>query len=172
VALGIAVELSGIEGALAAVLAWVAVAAGIAFVLLSLVAGHPRATRRSCVKRIRPVPLDRRLVQVGNKIIRYKHERDADAPGSDGSSLLLKPFRVTREIRESREYEQDTLSIYRERFAPRVRGLVSDLLGSEVGQHEARLLLTPTESDDIEWIGRRLVKAGEDIQRGSRRQVA
>ena len=167
-ALGIAVQVGGVKGEPAEGLAWGAAALGLVLLAVPTVRHLTRALSRAAshVKRRRVPTLDKQLIYLGRGIVTFMHERGAEAPGNETAARRTShhPLWVLGEWQESRRYEQDTMSMYHERFGPKVKRLVREMLGKQIGQNEARALLGPTKGDHIEWIGRRLIELGEDVR--------
>jgi hypothetical protein len=169
-ALGIAVQVSGIEGLLAAELAWTAVVVGVVLVVLSWL--RPGGRRRSASRRPgnRESRLDRSLRRLGREILVFLHAREVEAPGWDSSASTLRhPLRASRVSRALRAYEDDTMAMYREKFAPRVRDVVGRMVGDHLGRNEARTLVAARTVLEAEATGRRLIEIGEGITSRKRR---
>jgi hypothetical protein len=164
-ALGIAVEVSGVRGLLAAELAWAAVFAGLFLLWLAWWRGRPGRTTRGAARGKRSPPLDRVVTLLGRKILAFLYARDVGAPGWDSSeSTLRHPVRASKVRRALRAYEQDTMSMYRQRFAPDVRRALRQLIGAHVGRNEAHDLLYPRNVHETEAVGHRLVEIGEVLR--------
>jgi hypothetical protein len=167
--LAIAVPVSGVKGLLADEVAWTAVAVGLALLALSLVPGHRLRPRRR--RRLR---LDQELGHLGRSILRFTHERDRRAPVDEPTSgfTLLHPRQASRERRVVRDYEQDTMYMYRTHFGPEVKRLVRAIPATHIGMNETRLLLGPHDITEVERVGRALIALSDDLRSRKRNRAA
>jgi hypothetical protein len=106
------------------------------------------------------------LVRLGSRILRFKHERDAEAPSLVGLDVsILHPVKAARARQahsaEVDAHEADTLALYDRRFSADVRTAVSELLyRGTLGRHQAQALLGPQSSARVEQVGLQLVELG------------
>ena len=166
-AIGIAVEVSHVQGVLAGSLAWGAVGFGVILIVIGLArsAGAGPEARDDDPE---PPTLNAELADCAARILAFMRERDLVAPlPPRPESRLRHPIRATRASQEVREHNADTLSLYRQQFSPEVRALVRDLVSdARIGEHEARALRNPRDSGGIERVG---VRFSELADRASRR---
>jgi hypothetical protein len=166
-ALGIAVAASGIGRTVVAVITWVVVAVGVGLVIAGSLRLRARRRRRAAVSAAPSEPrLADRLINLGTRITAFKQDRDAQAPPpASAESHLLHPFRAARvrhaEAVSLAAYNDDTLSLYDQRFKREAWILVRELLiAGGVGENEAEALVNAEHVEDIEWIGLRLTELG------------
>jgi hypothetical protein len=172
-ALGIAFQVSGVEGLVVAVVAWTAVLVGVALLALSWLRHRGRRHSLSAKTRRREPPLERSLERLGREIIAFIYTRDVDAPGWESSeSTLRHPVRAARVMRELRAYEADTMVIYRQTFTTDLRRLVHAMVGVHVGRNEARDLLTARTVLEAEATAQRLIQIGQGIASRRRKRIA
>jgi hypothetical protein len=173
VALGIAVQVSGVKGAIAEDAAWAAVTAGITLLATAWIRAGGLGTARREHRLRREVPLDRAVQRLGKEVLAFIYIRDTRAPGFDSSeSTLRHPVRAARLWQALRAYEEDTVAMYRERFEPDLRSLLHELVGVYVGRNEARRLLSARTVLEVEGGARRLVEIGESVGAGRSRHAA
>lgn len=173
VALGIAVEVSGVTGVVVAVLAWTAVGAGVILLFLPLLRQQRKPSTRPKANKPRKRPLDRELQLLGRQILAFLYLRDVEGPGWDSSeSTLRHPVRASRMWRAVRAYERDTISIHRQKFSPDVRRLVRQIGPKHLGRNEARGLLYPRDVYEAEIAAQRLIEIGEHLRSRRKGQVA
>ncbi len=172
-ALGIAFQVSGIEGPVVAAVAWTAVFVGVALLALSWLGRRGRRSPSSAKTKRREPPLERALEHLGREILAFLYARDVDAPGWESSeSTLRHPVRAARVMRELRAYEADTMVIYHQTFTADLRRLVHATVGVQVGRNEARALVAARNVPEAEVTGQRLIQIGEKIASKRRKRIA
>jgi len=172
-ALGIAFQVSGVEGLVVAAVAWSAVLVGVVLLALSLLRHRRRRPSSPAKTRRREPPLERSLERLGREILAFIYARDVDAPGWESSeSTLRHPVRAARIMRELRAYEADTMILYRQTFTTDVRRLAHAMVGVHVGRNEARDLVAARTVSDAEEAGQRLIEIGEGIAARRRKRIA
>jgi hypothetical protein len=172
-ALGIAFQVSGVQGLIVAGVAWTAVMVGVVLLALSWLRHRRRRRSSSAKRRRREPPLERSLELLGREILAFIYARDVDAPGWESSeSTLRHPVRAARVVRELRAYEADTMIIYRRRFTAEIRRLVRAMIGVQVGRNEARDLVAARTVCEAEATGQRLIEIGEGIASRRRKRIA
>jgi hypothetical protein len=173
VAIGIAVEVSGVKGPIAEGAAWTAVIAGITLLATAWIRASGLASARGERRQRREVPLDRVVERLGREMLAFIYVRDTRAPGFDSSeSTLRHPVRAARIWQALRAYEEDTVAMCRERFESDLRSLLHELIGVHVGRNEARRLLSARTVLDVEEGARRLIEISEGIGAGRTRHAA
>jgi hypothetical protein len=173
-ALAIAVPVSGIKGLFAEEVCWGAVGLGL---LLAITDGvlKLRSLLRANRDGISARPglqlsLDRELQRLGQEVLAFVYSRDVRSPEWESSeSTLRHPVRASRAWRAVREYEEDTMIIYRRRFALEVKSLIGEIIGTHIGQNEARALGSPRTVLQVEETASRLIEIGR--MAGARRRI-
>ncbi len=174
--LGIAVQVSAVRGAIIETGAWVAVAIGGfltvmgSFVTLERCAARKRR-RASGERHFGQGEFGRALLDIGDQILRFKHDQDSQAPRpTTGPESIFRPWRTSRARHEHEAalgaHELDTMSLYDQRFGADVRSVISELLHRRmIGRNEAQLLLGPEDPAAIEHIALRLIELGKLYRR-------
>jgi hypothetical protein len=155
--LGVAIAASGIAGRTVAIVAWIAVAAGL--VLIGVGIRRLRASHTPA----EPEPtLAERATSLGARILAFKRQRDTEAPRPVGASGWLPIARFRQGTHAAgTAYDADTLELYDESFSTEIAALVGDLRSeARVGVNEAQRFLRPYRVSDIEPIGLRLIELG------------
>ena len=179
--LGIAVEVSDLQGTLVEVAAWSAVGLGLLLILigglrlraLGRCSKKPRRSKRGARR-----SLSTELRRVGNDILDFVSAREAGAPTVPPATTMLRhPLKASRErqaqLAAVHDYDDDTLSLYDQRFARRVLRMVHVLIDERlIGRNEENQLVTPGSVADVEAVGRRLLALSRPSARSRRRSAA
>lgn len=151
IALGTALQISGLGGPLARTVAWSAVVMLAAFLVFQ------HATKRGKAA-ISVTDLAHRSWQLGHDLVNFRRSRKASAP--------RRARRWWAALTNSkREYEADTMSLFRERFGEALQEVVDELRGTGlVGVSEALTLKAPKSPGAIERVGKRLIQLGSQMR--------
>lgn len=150
VALGTALQASGVGGPVASVAAWSVVVLLTVFLLFQ----HARTGRGEGSLS----DLALRTRRMGHSLVDFGRVRRASAPRQMGHRWWF------GRSHSRREYEDDTMSLFRERFGEPLLKVVDDLRRTGlIGLAEARRLTAPSTPDAIERVGHRLIELGAQM---------
>ncbi|HUC08659.1 MAG TPA: hypothetical protein VMR96_11290 [Solirubrobacterales bacterium] len=130
-------------------MAWLMVLGLVALLSLQFLRGRRGSALRGDVSR--------KARRLGNDLVAFSRRRLASVPRDEGAAWR----QLLGGSKPRREYEADTMSLFRERFSEGLLQLIDDLRNAGlIGLAEARSLSTPANPDAIERIGRRLIELG------------
>lgn len=156
IAVGFALQVSGLGGPVVSAIAWVVVAllVGLA-VFLRLHGSGPSTTSDTLHGALR----------LGRDMLNFIQLRRSRAPSPSPPSRARFGFLPGRyplaDRAQTEAYDAETMSLWTGRFAKRLSATVAELHRfDQIGPEEARRLIAPSSPADVEGMARRLIELG------------